>query len=353
MKPYKLFKKLVKPIARPAYDLILACYGLLQFSFSLSKKREPMTPSAYLAMIRLFCWSRGYSNDFFSFCHAKFQRKVPLQKASGVLGDLDKSKVQLISKELKENGYYVSEYLLPEETIDTLMQYTLCNELNLLGDHCKENEKAFYDPKSPKSAKYILPIELLLQCPAFQNLICDSSILSVAQEYLGCPPTFDVPGLTIATPFGEKQDESAAQMFHFDMDRLKWLKVFFYLSDVTMDNGPHTFIKGSHKSGKIPWKILKKYYSRLTDDEVRKYYDEKDHVVFTGKRGTIILEDTRGLHKGIKPKKGERALLSFQLSNSLAGCALTFQHLFPPKVSANLEHALAHYPGIYRGYHIP
>ena len=40
----------------------------------------------------------------------------------------------------------------------------------------------------------------------------------------------------------DKVDEHAAQMFHFDMDRPKWLKFFIYINDVNEKNGPHFFI---------------------------------------------------------------------------------------------------------------
>jgi hypothetical protein len=42
-------------------------------------------------------------------------------------------------------------------------------------------------------------------------------------------------------------------------------------------------------------------------------------VPFTGKRGTIIAEDSRGFHKGDHPRKGDRLLLAFELSTTLFG----------------------------------
>ena len=40
----------------------------------------------------------------------------------------------------------------------------------------------------------------------------------------------------------------AAQLFHFDMDRIRFLKVFIYLTDVGTENGPHVYVRGSHRS---------------------------------------------------------------------------------------------------------
>ena len=45
----------------------------------------------------------------------------------------------------------------------------------------------------------------------------------------------------------KKADSEAAQMFHFDLDRIKWLKFFIYLTDVKINSGPHVYVSGTHK----------------------------------------------------------------------------------------------------------
>jgi ectoine hydroxylase-related dioxygenase (phytanoyl-CoA dioxygenase family) len=103
------------------------------------------------------------------------------------------------------------------------------------------------------------------------------------------------------------------------MDRIRWLKFFIYLTDVDTDNGPHSFIAGSHRTGGIPPSLLRKGYVRLTDGEVREQYPAEDFIEFTGARGTVLAEDTRGLHKGKHVARGDRLVLQLQFSNSLFG----------------------------------
>jgi ectoine hydroxylase-related dioxygenase (phytanoyl-CoA dioxygenase family) len=121
------------------------------------------------------------------------------------------------------------------------------------------------------------------------------------------------------TNFRKGPDKHAAEWFHFDMDRVKWLKVFIYLTDVGADDGPHTYIAGSHRTGAMPRHLLKKGYARLTDDEVLDHFGRDALVEFCAPRGTVILEDTRGLHKGRHVTGSPRLVLQLQFSNSLFG----------------------------------
>ena len=111
----------------------------------------------------------------------------------------------------------------------------------------------------------------------------------------------------------------SAQQFHFDMERIRWLRYFIYLTDVTPDSGPHCFVKGTHRSGAIPQDLLRQGYVRQTDETMLQKYGNEAHREFVGGRGTIIAEDSRGFHKGAAPRKGDRLLLAFELSSSTFG----------------------------------
>jgi hypothetical protein len=45
----------------------------------------------------------------------------------------------------------------------------------------------------------------------------------------------------------------------------------------------------------------------------------KSEIKITGKAGTSIIEDTKGLHKGSVVKKGYRVLLNIQVNSSMFG----------------------------------
>jgi hypothetical protein len=96
---------------------------------------------------------------------------------------------------------------------------------------------------------------------------------------------------------------------------MKFLKFLFYLTDVGPENGPHTYVSGSHK--RKPAALLKD--GRISDEEILRQYAKEQVVEITGPRGMIIAEDTRGLHKGKAPLSGDRLMLQIEFANSLFG----------------------------------
>ena len=61
--------------------------------------------------------------------------------------------------------------------------------------------------------------------------------------------------------------------------------------------------------------LLKKGYSRISDNKLKKFYDTELFKKFTGSKGTIVLADTRCWHKGNRVLSGKRAMLQFQYTN--------------------------------------
>lgn len=161
---------------------------------------------------------------------------------------------------------------------------------------------------------YFLPEMWVLQQALTRQLLCDPYVLSVAALYLGVSPvlsqvnawfSFRVPGLV---------PETSAQNWHWDCDRVKWLKVFLYLTEVSDHSGPHEFVRGSHK--RLPKTPMS---SRLTSEKVGKMFDDEEIVTFAGSRGTLIFEDTRGLHRGRPVIEGYRLVLQLEFSVDLFG----------------------------------
>ena len=99
----------------------------------------------------------------------------------------------------------------------------------------------------------------------------------------------------------------------------KWLKFLTYINDVGIDNGPHCFIKKTHKNNAIPFSLRSKGYVRI-DDHNEKIKDLiNDEIKIIGKAGTSIIEDTKGLHKGMVVVKEYRILLNIQINSSMFG----------------------------------
>jgi hypothetical protein len=105
---------------------------------------------------------------------------------------------------------------------------------------------------------------------------------------------------------------SAAMVFHFDSADFRFMKFFYYLTDVGPDNGPHVFIKGTHQKKKIRHYLSE---NRHSDDEMRKFYGDENVVTITGKAGSGFAEDTFAFHKAEVPTQGERLVLMIMFSH--------------------------------------
>lgn len=310
-------KALKQWIMSPVYAALLAG-GFLVY---LIRGKTPAF--AYSSMVHLFCNTRGYSNDLLSRLIGVFDRPYRLPGADGVLGTMsDEKNLDKVINDLRERGYHVFEQRLPDEVCDRLLKYATtqpCDMLPMDGQKVSGVTRVVYDRADPRAVRYDFSTQDLLANPDVQEILADLSFTAVAQRYLGAKPVIDVLTMWWLTFFSDKPDAKAAQYFHFDMDRPKWLKFFIYLTDVHPTSGPHMFVAGSHRSGRIPQQLLQKGYARLTDEEVAKHFTPDDIVEFSAPRGTIIAEDTRGLHKGKHVESGDRLLLQVQYSNSLFG----------------------------------
>lgn len=306
-------KKAIKVMVAAA---ALAC-GTLVY---IATRRTPAF--AYQGMIRLFVATAGSSNDLFARIVALFHRPYRLPQASGVLGNLAASDVARITDDLKARGYHVFERRLPADLCDKLLKFALTQPARIRPDDKDAGvgtaRSAVYDRKAPQGIVYDFNREDLLNHPDVQRLMADLSIIAVAQAYLGAKPVLDAVNLWWTAP-SPRPDSQAAQLYHFDMDRVRWLKFFIYLTDVGPENGPHCFVAGSHRTGGIPPRLLSRGYARHTDEDVAACYPANDMIEFTGPRGTILAEDTRGLHKGQPVSAGDRLMFEFEFSNTLFG----------------------------------
>lgn len=346
--------RLLGILALPLRRFLLDVRSILVLPWGLRRFRsEGSTPeSAYQAMIWLFCTSGGRFNDWMSQRIAKIHPPVTLPDTSGVLGKLDAPRLAELDERLRCDGYVVFPSALSAEVCDRLQAFAARTPATIRpmdGQSADVTREALFEPGNPQAVRYDYQPADLLDQTEVQDLLADPSLLSLVQKYLGCEPKADVLSMWWHTAFQDHPDSMAAQYFHFDMDRFKWLKVFIYLTDVGPENGPHAFVRGSHRTGAIPRHILDRGYVRLTDEEVAANYQAEDMKTFTAPRGSIIVEDTRGLHKGVHVRDGARLILQLQFSNSLFGTnypPARMSKVNSPRMKLMLERA----PAIYRQY---
>lgn len=139
-----------------------------------------------------------------------------------------------------------------------------------------------------------------LNSKIINKVLLNQKLVSVVKNYLKVNPILEWSQIYWSLPLKDKGENTSITKnnefgFHYDIDGFKFLKVFFYLTDVTKDDGPHVFVKKSKE--KTLYKALNR---RINDQEVKnKFNDNK--IIITGKKGVGFLEDTSFYHKGTAP----------------------------------------------------
>ncbi|MBA3499101.1 MAG: phytanoyl-CoA dioxygenase family protein [Deltaproteobacteria bacterium] len=317
----------------------LAYYGM--------RKKTP--ERAYQSMVRMFTRTAGRSNDLISRGVSALRPPAELPAHDGVLGTLTDEKRRTLTEHLDRDGFYIFDQRLPDAICDRLVELALRTPSVAQGAGENGDALLVYDRHAPRAVRYEMEPRVLVADADVQALLADWSLLTVAQDYLRAAPVFDIVTMWWHTAYRDQPDARAAQFFHFDMDRPRWLKFFFYLTDVGPDNGPHCFIRGTHRTGGIARDLLARGYARLPDADVARHYEPGDHMRFVGKRGTIIAEDTRGLHKGQHVVTGDRLVFQLELTNTLFGGALTVLPQAAP-VDDTFRERLRAYPRVYSAF---
>lgn len=262
-----------------------------------------------MSMVNLYCLTNG---RFLDNLKPRHEYILNSNLKSILFNELDFEYVKTISQTIKNDGYSIFKNKLDNKVIDELKSLSFKLKAKVGEDHIH------FDPKNKRSNIYKFEPNELINDGCVQELIMDPILINIARQYLGSEPIFDFVAMWWSTDSKNKNDD-AAQEYHFDLDRMKWLKIFVYLNDVDENNGPHCYISGSHKVGNKPQKILDKGYVRISDSELHKYYKKNDFKEITGAAGTVVFGDTSCWHKGKPIVKGDRLILQLEYTTSLFG----------------------------------
>ncbi len=142
------------------------------------------------------------------------------------------------------------------------------------------------------------------------ELALDVRLLEIVAAYLGMWPALHSIGAWLNYP--TRDAATSSQLWHHDPEDLKIIKVFIYLEDVGDENGPFTFIPGTHPFGPhVRNGTTRGGGKRLSDDQITSAFPPDTWRVCTGRAGTMIMADTLGYHRGGKPSAGTRLLVTF------------------------------------------
>lgn len=268
---------------------------------------------SYWAMRRLYCITRGRSNRMLA--RMLGQPSPVATDGSGVLGQMNAADLGSCVAALERDGFVVFGPLLSAAECDELISFALATPGNLTPAPVGGPALAEFDPAAPKAVKYDLPERRLVQHPIVRRLLADPSLRQLANRYLGCEPVNDLIAMWWSAPLPGPANSEAAQLYHFDMDRPQFLKIFFYLTDVTPDTGPHCYIRASHRDRPAAlWRD-----GRHDDRVILAQHGLAREVEICGPRGMGMAVDTSGFHKGKPLKTGHRLILQLEYTCALFG----------------------------------
>jgi hypothetical protein len=162
-------------------------------------------------------------------------------------------------------------------------------------------------PELPDTHVLTVLDEGLMSCPHLLEIANHPKVIAAVEGVFGCKPTIGYMQAwwSVPTPDGKPR---FAELFHRDFDDVAFLKLFIYLTDVEPENGPHEFVLASHKDASL------RPIRRYSDNEVITNFGANRLVRFTGKAGTMFIENTTGLHRGLPVSKGRRLILQIVYS---------------------------------------
>lgn len=309
-----MFQKLVNKIINYTIDFIFFLKDL--FFFKMLKKNSSRS---YNMMLRFFYLTGGFSNDIINF----FVSKKPFEKETytGIFSKFNEDEILKYKNQLDNNGYLILDNVLNSEEVNALVDDFIKLEGFYTSDSNIKSQKKKLNIQNPESVKFYYNSQDIINNLNVQRILFDSSIINFAQMYLNSYPVIDNISSWWSFPTATP-DKNAAQWWHFDLERPKWLKFFFFLTDCSLENGAHCFVKATHKNNGITWKLRQRGYKRLSDEDVEKIYSRKDIIDIVAKKGSLLVEDTRGLHKGRNLIKGNRFLIQIQYSSSSFGTSI-------------------------------
>jgi len=97
---------------------------------------------------------------------------------------------------------------------------------------------------------------------------------------------------------------------HRDSPYAHQIKMIWYLSDVDEENGPFQYVAESHRSV-----IKTRHLYPLGVTRFDRFHESS--ITLTGKAGTLLICDTKCLHRGAPIKKGSRYALTLYTSTNI------------------------------------
>ncbi|WP_440613925.1 phytanoyl-CoA dioxygenase family protein [Candidatus Pelagibacter sp. HIMB1748] len=217
--------------------------------------------------------------------------------------EFEKINIENIINNLNKKGYFSFNNAVNLDTLNSIENETSKSKLNLNVNKISGvyNENQFF------------LTNVLAQSKTCYNYITSNLVTDISEKFLG--EKFKISSLRYYETYGNHYmqwhtDNKSGTEFRQDLGII----FILYISDVY--DGQFQYIEGSHNWSEFEGK------NNYNDEFIEKNYKEKI-IDFKGPRGTLIIYNTRGIHRAkiVKDKNFIRKSLFFQVGNNLKGGA--------------------------------
>ena len=286
----------------------------LLLAIKFNKKHGVIPSATHLKLVELFCRSSGLIQEIIhSFRESSLEETlnpIVLQSEYFNLGALDFTNIMV---DLKNIGYATIPMTLPRSICNEILNYAYLQQYTCIARSNSQDIRykiSTFDEIRPCTLSASMDESCIYSSVIISKIINDPVILGLVAFYLRSRVCIrSVSFWHSFESIDHKPSGELAQLFHYDLDEFRWLKLFIFLSDVTNENGPHVFIPGSHRSGFKDPNLLSRGYSRISDEDMDRYHSKSSWKYLTCAAGTLVLADTRCWHKGTAIRSGVRSVL--------------------------------------------
>lgn len=235
------------------------------------------------------------------------------REESSILGNLD---VNSIAATIETDSCYQG-LQLPEDVVQELLEFASSTVCYINRDlkrpwRCKGTEQVGANlPKNSRLCSYMSNSKL---SSTLKKLEKDPGILAIAAKFLGAQAVHMGSEISWSFPVAgtHVQQREAAQVFHYDLDDYRFIKFFFYLTDVDISSGPHAYIRGTHKHKKWLHQLIGTRCADIDDEKIVECYGVENVVNVCGKAGFGFVENPLCFHKGTQPTEKPRLMLQIE-----------------------------------------
>ena len=220
-------------------------------------------------------------------------------------------------QKIREDGFYPN-LCLPAALHEEIRDFAECKQCVRWGfDDAREERFYIHEALTGELPDGrlvgVADVDAPSSCPAIEQVARDPAILGLFRKCYGFGPTRISKRLFWNLRLNSAHPAMAflpnrGSKFHYDVEGLNGLYIFFYLTHVDRMSGAHALIPGSHRKKKLAAQFGSRYFSDVT---VHSWYGECTEFIVEGSAGYGFVEDPTCIHKIYVPS--ERNRLALQL----------------------------------------